>query len=141
MANHTTRQKITRIQRSKYFWFDLPGGPKGMRSSSSSFISGSAWSFMTIAGKPFCYYPETQSCLGVQDNNYYEKKLFNSGFRRLRAAFHCTQSCPEWERYTFYLVQGWKQLICYMSPAQELLQPVGVTADFYAQPHPMMICQ
>ncbi|MBB6486245.1 hypothetical protein [Rhizobium lusitanum] len=141
MTNHTARLKITRAQRSRYFWFDLPDGLGRMRSWSSSFISGSAWSFMTITGKPFFLYPEIQSCLGIQDNNYSEKKLFNSGFRRRRAAFHCTQSCPEWERYAFYLVQGLRRLGGYMPSTQELLQPIGAKIGSYAQQHPMMICR
>ncbi len=107
-AIHTTRQKITNIQRSRYFRLDLPACPEALRSWLSSFMSGSAWCFMTIAGKLLFHHREFQSDPGVQRKHLRAIKSHGSGLSSRQAALHCTESCPEWERYAFYLVQGWK---------------------------------
>jgi hypothetical protein len=63
---------------------------------------------MTIAGKPLFYYKEFRSDPDGQDNNFRETKSCSSGFPRLQARFHCTESCPEWEHYTLCLVENRK---------------------------------
>lgn len=129
-AIQTTRQKITRIQRSKSFWRNPPGRSGAMRSWFSSFISGSAWCFMTIAGKPLFYCREFPSDPDVQGNNFSDAKSNNSGAPRLQAALHCTESCPEWEHYRLYLVQGWKQLWIIMLHFNGISQPGDAKAAY-----------
>jgi hypothetical protein len=129
-AIQTTRQKITRIQRSKSFWRNPPGCLEVMRSLFSSVISGSAWCFMTIAGKPLFYCREFRWHPDVQGDNFCKTKSNNSGAPRLQAAFHYTESCPEWEHYRFYLVQGWKELWIIMLNFNGISQPGDAKAGF-----------
>ena len=131
MAIHTARQKITKIQRSRYFWRDPPCCFEALGSCLSSFISCSAWFCMAIAGKPFFHRQEFRSDSGVRNNNFCETKTSSSDLPRPQTIFHYAESCPEWERCAFYQEQDWKQLRSYMLHVGGNYQPRSVRTSFH----------
>lgn len=137
MVIHTARQKITRIQRSRYLRLRPPGGSDWIRSRSSSFISGSAWCSMIIAGASLFYCRELRSVSGAQSSNCGALNSNNSDKPCLQARFHCTKTCPQWECYRFYLVQSWKPLRRSMLPFGGIPQLDDVKVEF----HPFLLAR
>jgi hypothetical protein len=98
----------------RYFRRGLPICPEAMRSWSSSFISGSARCFIITACELLFIHRDSRSELDVPVKYLDTAKTNSSGFPRLQAALYCTESCLEWEQYTFYLAQNWRRSCDYM---------------------------